>query len=66
METEDDGMDRSDMITMVQIVLLALGTKELFAARAYYRQQKKKWAVASLFMGGFAWVCAILSITGIV
>lgn len=59
-------MDRSGMIVMVQIVLLAMGTKELLEARAYYRQGKTKWAAASLCMGIFAWVCAVLSITGVV
>lgn len=59
-------MERSEMITMVQIVLLALGVKELFAAREYYKQQKKKWAIASLCMGAFGCACAILSMTGIV
>jgi hypothetical protein len=59
-------MDRFEMVTMLQIVLLVLGTKELFAARAYYRQQKKKWAIASFCMGVFGCACAILSMTGVV
>ena len=59
-------MDRAEMITILQVVLLLLGTKELFEARAYYRQQKKKWVAASLCMAVFAFACAVVSMTGVV
>ena len=53
------------MLTFMQIIVLALGIKELLNANAYRKQQKKKWAVASLFPGVFACACAIISFTGV-
>lgn len=58
-------MDGEELMTLVQLTLLLLGIKELFAAKEYYGQQKKKWAVASACMGIFGCVCAIVSFTGI-
>ena len=58
-------MDGKELRTLVQLTLLALGIKELFTAKAYYSQQKKKWAVASACMGVFGCICAIVSFTGI-
>ena len=59
-------MNREEMTTVLQIVLLLLGIKELFEAKVSYGQQKKKWAIASVCMGVFACACAIISFTGIV
>ena len=53
------------MITLLQFVVLGFGIKEFWNAMEYYKQQKKKWAIASLCIGVFACVCAILSMTGI-
>jgi len=53
-------------ITLIQFVVLALSIKELLEARAYYKQQKKKWAIASACMGVFGCACVIVSRTGIV
>ena len=58
-------MTASRMITLLQFLTLILGMKELQTAREYYKQQKKKWAIASLCMGVFACACAIISFTGI-
>ena len=54
-----------NMIRILQFVALAFGVKELCNARAYYKQKKTKWAIASLCIGVFACACAIISITGI-
>lgn len=54
-----------DMIKLLQFVVLAFGAKELYNAMAYRKQQKKRWAVASLCMGIFACACSIVSMTGI-
>ena len=53
------------MIRILQFVVLAFGVKELYNAMEYHKQQKKKWAIASLIMGIFACACAIISMTGI-
>ena len=58
-------MNTSQWITIFQLLALAAGIKELWAAKEYYKQQKKKWAIASLCMGIFACACAIISFTGI-
>lgn len=58
-------MNTSQWITIFQILALVSGIKELWAAKEYYKQQKKKWARASLCMGIFACACAIISFTGI-
>ena len=52
-------------IRFLQLVVLAFGIKELCHARAYYKQKKTKWTIASLGMGFFACACAIISMTGI-
>ena len=52
-------------IKLLQFVVLVFGIKELGNAIAYYKQQKKKWAIASLCMRIFACACAIISITGL-
>ena len=54
-----------DMIRILQFVALAFGVKELCNAREYHKQKKTKWAFASLCMGVFACVCAIIFMTGI-
>ena len=54
-----------DMIRILQFVALAFVVKELCNAREYHKQKKTKWAFASLCMGVFACVCAIISMTGI-
>ena len=58
-------MNTSKMITLLQLLALVAGIKELWAAKEYYKQQKKRWAIASLCMGIFACACAIISFTGI-
>lgn len=58
-------MKTSQMITLLQLLVLISGIKELWAAKEYYKQQKKRWAIASLCMGIFACACAIISFTGI-
>ena len=58
-------MNTSLMIRLLQLVALWFGIKELYAALEYRKQQKQKWAVASLCMGIFACACAIISMTGI-
>lgn len=52
-------------IRLLQFITLGFGIKELWNALKYHKQQKKKWAIASLCMGIFACVCAIISMTGI-
>jgi hypothetical protein len=54
------------MIRILQLIVLAFGIKELYSAMEYHKQKKTKWAIASLCMGIFACVCAIISITGII
>ena len=54
-----------DMIRILQFIVLAFGIKELCNARAYHKQKKTKWAIASLTMGIFACGCSIVSLTGI-
>ena len=54
-----------DMIRILQLVTLGFGIKELHNARVCHKQQKKGWAVASLCMGVFVCVCAVISMTGI-
>ncbi len=44
-------MNTSKMITLLQLLALILGIQELWAAKEYYKQQKKRWAIASLCMG---------------
>jgi len=58
-------MNTSQWITIFQLLALVSGIKELWAAREYYKQQKKKWAIASFCMGIFACSCVIISFTGI-
>ena len=58
-------MNTSQMITLLQLLVLVLGMKELWTAKESYKQGKKKWAMASLCMGIFACACAIISFTGI-
>lgn len=58
-------MNTSQWITVLQLLALVSGIKELWAAKEYYKQQKRKWAIASLCMGIFACACAIISFTGI-
>ena len=58
-------MNREEMTTVLQVILLILGIKELFEAKTYFRQQKKGWAIASACMGIFSCACAIVSFTGI-
>jgi len=57
--------DCMNMIRILQILVLVFGIKELWNAWAYYKKQKKKWAIASLCIGIFACGCAIISLTGI-
>ena len=52
-------------IRLLQIVVFVFGVKEFGNAIAYHKQKKTKWAIASLIMGIFACVCAIISMTGI-
>ena len=49
-----------DMIRILQFVTLGSGVKELYNATEYHKQEKMKWAIASLCMGVFACVCAII------
>lgn len=53
------------MLRTLQFVVLAFGIKELYNAKEYQKQKKKKWAIASLCMGIFACGCSIVSLTGI-
>ena len=53
------------MTVLLQFVTLGFGIKELWSAWEYHRQQKNKWAIASLCMGIFACACAIISRTGV-
>ena len=57
--------DCMDTIKIFQFVVLVFGVKELYNALEYYKQKKKKWAIASLCMGVFACACSIVSLTGI-
>ena len=52
-------------IRLLQFLVLLFGIKELGSAIAYRKRHKTKWAIASLCMGIFACVCAIVSMTGI-
>ena len=65
----DKGSDYMNTLQMIRIMLLVVfgvGVKELWSAKQYYKEQKKKWAIASLCVGIFACVCAILGLTGII
>ena len=55
----------NNTIRLLQIIVLGFGIKELWSAMRYHKQQKKKWAIASLCIGIFACACAIISMTGI-
>jgi hypothetical protein len=55
-----------DMTRVLLAVVFAFGTKELWNAKQYYTDGKKKWAVVSLCVGLFACICAILGLTGII
>lgn len=57
--------DCMNMIRILQFMVLGFGIKELWNARKYHKQQKKKWTIASLCIGIFACGCAIISLTGI-
>lgn len=52
-------------VRLLQILVLCFGIKELWSALKHYKQQKKGWTIASLCIGVFACVCAIVSMTGI-
>ena len=41
------------MITLLQLLVLISGMKELWTAKEYYKQGKKKWSMASLCIGIF-------------
>ena len=41
-------MNTSQWITIFQLLALVAGIKELWAAKEYYKQQKKKWASAAI------------------
>ena len=53
------------MITILQLLVIAFGIKELCNSLSYFKQKKKGWAIASLCIGVFACACAIISMTGI-
>lgn len=53
------------MITILQLLVIAFGIKELWNSVSYFKQKKKGWAIASLCIGVFACACAIISMTGI-
>lgn len=59
-------MNTSQMIKILLLVAFGFGVKELWSARQYHKEQKKKWAIASLCVGIFACACAILGLTGII
>ncbi|MDO5407314.1 MAG: hypothetical protein Q4F28_08295 [Eubacteriales bacterium] len=54
-----------DMIRILQFIVFAFGIKELYHALEYQKQNKKKWAAASVLAGAFACTCAIISMTGV-
>lgn len=53
------------MITILQLLVISFGIKELWNSLSYFKQKKKGRAIASLCIGVFACVCAIISMTGI-
>ena len=55
----------NNTIRLLQFIVLAFGVKEFWNAIEYHKQQKKKWAIASVCVGVFACACAIVSMTGI-
>ena len=55
----------NNTIRLLQIMLLGFGIKEFLNAVKYHKQQKKKWAIASLCIGIFACACVIMSMTGV-
>lgn len=59
-------MNTLQMIRIMLLVVFGFGVKELWSANQYYKEQKKKWAIASLCVGTFACICAILGLTGII
>ena len=59
-------MNRAEMTTILQLIVLGFSIKELFAAKSYYMQQKKKWAIASVCMGIFGCACVLFSWAGII
>ncbi len=50
----------------LQLALLCFGIKEIGSAVEYYVNKKKKYAMASLDIGIFVCVCALLSVTNII
>ena len=54
-----------DMIKILPFIVFAFGVKELYHALEYRKQNKKKWATASVLAGAFACTCAVISMTGI-
>lgn len=55
----------NNTIRLLQMIALGFGIRELWNAMKYHKQQKKKWAIASVCIGIFVCACAILSMTGI-
>ena len=55
-----------DMTRVLLAVVFAFGIKELWNAKQYHRNGQKKWVIASLCVGIFACICAVLGLTGII
>jgi len=53
------------MITILQLLVIAFGIRELWNSLSFFKQKKKGWAIASLCIGVFTCACAIISMTGI-
>ncbi len=44
-------MSTMQMLRVMQVFLLITGIKEIWSAREYHKQGKKKWAMASFVFG---------------
>lgn len=53
-------MNTNRMIILLIICVVYLGIRELAAAKRHYDNKENKWAIASLVVGIFAFVCAFL------
>ena len=59
-------MNTSQMIRVMLLVVFAFGAKELWSAKQYHTEGRKKWAIASFCVGLFACGCAVLGLTGVI
>ena len=54
-------MNTNIMTVLLIVCVVYLGIRELTAAKRHYDNKENKWAIASLIVGIFAFVCAVLA-----